>query len=371
MWILVSKMVYVENDRFDFVLLPAVDQSGDTHLPCGPLTLTWFIPDFDVGSGGHTTIFRTICLLQRMGCMSNIVMIPPTKYSSNAQMEHVVRKNFMREFSGKFFLWGEKIPESNALIATSWETAYYVAATPVEGRRFYFVQDYEPLFFPAGSRAVFAENSYRLGLSCICASPWLARLMREKYGARAGSFLLGYSPEQYGNLGRPRKSKTILFYARHLTPRRGFELGVLALALVKKADPEVEIILFGANAYPDLPFSCHCRGVLNHQELLEMYNEATVGLVISLTNYSLIPNEMMACGLPVVDLDTECLRDLYESGTDIILASPTPRAMADAIISLLGNPGLRSRIAENARRKVMDLTWEKTAACIHDLIRTL
>ena len=34
-----------------------------------------------------------------------------------------------------------------------------------------------------------------------------------------------------------------------------------------------------------------------------MYSEATVGLCLSLTNYSLIPQEMLACGLPCVDLE--------------------------------------------------------------------
>ena len=44
------------------------------------------------------------------------------------------------------------------------------------------------------------------------------------------------------------------------------------------------------------------------------YAEAAVGLCLSLTNYSLIPQEMMACGLPCVDLaggstDAELGRD--------------------------------------------------------------
>ena len=42
--------------------------------------------------------------------------------------------------------------------------------------------------------------------------------------------------------------------------------------------------------------------------LADLYRRATVGVVFSATNYSLIPHEMMACGLPVVELDGESTR---------------------------------------------------------------
>ena len=60
--------------------------------------------------------------------------------------------------------------------------------------------------------------------------------------------------------------------------------------------------------------------------LARAYSEATVGLCLSLTNYSLIPQEMLACGLPCVDLagaSTEA-----ELGRDggVELAEPDPIA---------------------------------------------
>ena len=37
-------------------------------------------------------------------------------------------------------------------------------------------------------------------------------------------------------------------------------------------------------------------------QLAQAYSQGTVGLCLSLTNYSLIPQEMMACGMPCVDI---------------------------------------------------------------------
>lgn len=370
-WILISKMMYLEDKNYDFVLLPAAKRVEGTSLPKGSLMLTWFIPDFDVGSGGHTTIFRIISLLQRLGYKSTLVVIPPTKFQSKEKALEVIVEHFVADFAGEFAFWGEELPESDVVIATSWETAYYVNSVGGLAERFYFVQDFEPQFFPMGSQYVFAENTYRLGLKCLAASPWLAKLLREQYGARAASFDLAYSPGQYYPLNIPRKPKTVLFYARHLTVRRGFELGVLALKLFTQEEPDAEVVLFGATAYPDIPFACTRLGVLSHEELLRLYNTATVGLVISLTNYSLIPNEMMACRLPVVDMETECMSMIYRNGVDIVLAPPDPHRIASAILCLLRDDDTRRTIAENALQRVTGLTWEKTAHRIDELIRTL
>ncbi len=370
-WILISNMMYLEEKDYDFVLLPTEKRGEGKHLPKGPLTLTWFIPDFDVGSGGHTTIFRIISLLQVLGHKSTIVLIPPTKFQNRGKALEVVVRHFVTEFTGEFMFWGEELPESDVVIATSWQTAYYVNSLGGSAGRFYFVQDFEPHFFPMGSLYVFAENTYRLGLKCLAASPWLANLLRENYGAQAASFDLAYSPGQYFPMNITRKPKTVLFYARHLTVRRGFELGILALKLLKRAAPDVEVILFGATAYPNIPFPCTCLGVLSHEELLRLYNMATVGLVISLTNYSLIPNEMMACRLPVVDMETECMSMIYRNGVDIVLAPPDPHRIASAILSLLQDDSFRETIAKNAHQAVTRLTWEKTAQRIDELIRNL
>lgn len=368
-WILLGKMTYRRQD-FSFVLLPPAECS-EWPLPDGPLRLTWFIPDFEVGSGGHTTIFRMITLLQKLGASSDIVVIPPTKFTSAEKMKQIVVEHFIPDFDGEFFFLGEPLPASNALLATSWETSYYVASVETTGKKLYFVQDFEPMFFSMGSNYLFAENSYRLGLKCITAGPWLARTIADTYGAKTGAFYLAYSRDQYHPLDTPRKAKTVVFYARHLTARRGFELGVLALELVKKSEPDTEIIFFGSNSYPDLTFDVTSMGILEHQELLHLYNSATVGLVISLTNYSLIPNEMMACGLPVVDIQTECMTEMYDNGVDIVLSQPNPVALAEAVLGLLNDPCRQESISRIAYERVSRLSWEVSAERVLELLKTL
>src|SRR6185503_16886854 len=99
-----------------------------------------------------------------------------------------------------------------------------------------------------------------------------------------------------------RDPDTVLFYARPATPRRATELGMLALEELIARRPGTRVIVFGDRKPPPAPFDYEFAGVLQPDELAQLYARATVGLVLSLTNYSLVPKEMMACGLPVVDV---------------------------------------------------------------------
>jgi glycosyltransferase involved in cell wall biosynthesis len=94
-------------------------------------------------------------------------------------------------------------------------------------------------------------------------------------------------------------------------------------------------VFFGQSEESRVPFQYELLGIASPEVLAWRYSEATVGLCLSLTNYSLIPQEMMACGLPCVDLaggSTEA-----EIGRDggLVTADPNPVRLADALEALL------------------------------------
>ncbi len=83
-------------------------------------------------------------------------------------------------------------------------------------------------------------------------------------------------------------------------------------------------------------------------------------MVFSATNYSLIPNEMMACGLPVLELDVEPNRSEYPSGC-IELVEPEPLAIVKKVISLLGDAEKRTRLTAEGLKWTSSLSWSKSA----------
>ena len=162
-----------------------------------------------------------------------------------------------------------------------------------------------------------------------------------------------------------------MFYARHETRRRGTELGLLALALLKEMRPDVEVVLFGSDDLPyELPFEFTSAGVLSEVELADLYRSAAVGLSVSLTNYSLVPQEMLACGLPVVEMNLPPLRAAYpDESPGIRLAPPTPAGIASALAEVLSLSESESRRArEAASRLVSHLSWAEAGRALIDFL---
>ena len=131
-------------------------------------------------------------------------------------------------------------------------------------------------------------------------------------------------------------------------PRRCFDLGAMALEEVHRLRPDLEIILFGSRHVEDkpLPFPATVHALLpTIEDLAVLYANADLGMVFSTTNPSLVPYEMMACGLPVVDLGRGENEINYDDRHDIaFLADPAPVTMARQICELIGNAAeLQSR----------------------------
>ena len=128
---------------------------------------------------------------------------------------------------------------------------------------------------------------------------------------------------------------SIAFYARPSTPRRCFELGIEALRKVWESCQDVDIFLFGTEALPRrIPFPCTNLGILDQEALARLFSGVDIGLVLSSTNCSLIPLEMMACECAVVDLRGESVEAVLTHEVNALLADPTPETIAQAILRL-------------------------------------
>ena len=77
-------------------------------------------------------------------------------------------------------------------------------------------------------------------------------------------------------------------------------------------------------------FECKNLNIIPITKCNELYNKCKVGVCMSASNPSRIPFEMMAAGLPVVELYKENnIYDMPDEG--VLLARPTPEAIASAI----------------------------------------
>ena len=346
------------------------------------LHIHWVIPNFTPGLGGHMTIFRAIEYLERCGHQCTIWVHSELKGKDKPSRlsslhKRVIDQSFISLETDQVYMLGNNqddldLVSGDVVIATDRMSTYPVLGMKRFQKRFYFVQDYEPYFFARGSSSILTEQSYASenNFSCICASPWLKQKM-ESFGNSAISFPLAVDKSVYHPKNEEkRRSDAIAFYVRRSTPRRLYELGLLALRALFDLGNHFEIITFGERDLPDLgiPVKVRHAGILDSDALANLYRQCTVGFVLSGTNYSLVPNEMMACGLPVVDIDAEHTRISYQPET-AVLAKPTPVDLASALSRLLDDASFRQSTAKAGLASTEQLTWDGSNRLIEAFIQ--
>jgi O-antigen biosynthesis protein len=161
----------------------------------------------------------------------------------------------------------------------------------------------------------------------------------------------------------------VVLYARHGTPRRAVTLGKIALARVHRRRRDVRIVLFCDPEPLRTGFPHEHAGVVDHEQLSWLFSEATVGISLSMTNYSLVPQEMLACGLPTIDLDRPSPRSVFGPDGPVVLADFDDLALADAIERLLDDEVEWERRSRLGLEFVRDHTWDAAAEQVERELR--
>ncbi len=337
--------------------------------PFGPLSpaeiapgCQWVLPPFDKGSGGHMTVFRMVQSLAAHGLPQRVVILPPHGFASPRQAANAIARDYM-PLNADIGLNLAALQPCRALIATGHQTAHAVAAYRGATHKLYFVQDYEPWFFPASSESLLAESTYDLGLTGITAGSWLAEKLARDHGMETHALSFGVDHRTYHPKGRhrPGDKKRIVFYARVTTPRRLVELGLAALMHLSGQRSDFTVTLVGDGlAGLELPFPCERPGLLSEAKLAEVFRRSDLGLVLSGTNLSLMPLELAACRCGVVMNDAPNTRWLFDESM-AWFAPPTLRGLTETLNSALSDDVQRASRIDVAYTLSQTCSWETEA----------
>jgi glycosyltransferase involved in cell wall biosynthesis len=321
----------------------------------GQLVLNWLISNVGYERGGLTGAIRMAAALEQRGHKSRVYIT----HSSHSRLTVREQADLLRadfpQLRAEVLADARAQRPAHACIATAWQTAYVAFNHAAGANRFYFVQDLEPLFYPAGSAAELARNTYRMNFYGVTLGPWLAATLRSEFGMPCGHFDFAADLAQYADVNRgPRRG--VIFYARPGTARRGFELGVLALRAFHARRPEQPIHVVGSSLSGwRLGFPYVEHGHLSHIELAELYNRCSAGLVLSFTNASFLVLELLAAGCtPVVNDAPHIRMSLGSEG--IVYAQPSPVDLAAALASAVD-----ARAAGTAPDAPRIASWESSA----------
>ncbi len=145
------------------------------------LTLSWIVPPWNIGSGGHTTIFRLVQMMEQRGHLCSVFVFDPVgaKRAPGGELREEIRTNFI-PIEAPVFYGLDGWLGADVGIATQWWTAYPLRDLPGCHEKVYLVQDFEPAFYPYSAEYLWAEETYRMNYRAVAYTPWMARHPRRR-----------------------------------------------------------------------------------------------------------------------------------------------------------------------------------------------
>lgn len=310
--------------------------SEATRRPVGKsLRIGWIVTPPVAGSGGHTTAFRMVSELERAGHRCELILYDIFG-GGVAEREAVVRRGWPQLKAGVRSI-DSGLHGFDAVVATGWQTAYALAtrSAGIDLHKFYFMQDFEPFFYPHGYEYELAEATYSLDMNRIALGEMVASRVRE-VGSDCSVVPFGCDIDTYHLTGTTQRSG-VVFYSRAGTSRRGFLLAALGLEEFHRRRPHVPIKVFGPHEKAVLPFPVSWQGRLTPGELNELYNSSVAGLGMSFTNTSLVVGEMLSSGcVPIVNDSVDGRLDM--PSPYVRWVNPNPASVAEALVAVVDHP---------------------------------
>ena len=221
------------------------------------------------------------------------------------------------------------------------------------GRKFYLVQNYEPLFFDDPYFIKKAEKSYTLPLKKLCVSKWLQQKVGGIYIGNAVSSQI-FKPK---NSFEEKEDNSVLYLHRGI-PWKGDTLALETLQELFKLNSHVKIHIVTRNNLPkvDFPYIQHSK--VNDIELSELYSKVRVLLYTSkFEGYGLPPLEALSCNTNVVSTNFEGNEYLY-NGINCLIAD-NKNSLAKAIQEFFTNDILSQKQIEEGRKTAQNHSFTR------------
>lgn len=337
--------------------------------------ITFVIERMAKYSGGQTSILRLGTELAKLGYQVGYVVYKPQSKSDMEECAHCNLNNYQGEMYPNKYL--DKL-DSDIVIASSWDTVSF--AKKMKGYKMYFLQDYEPYFYTFGELFLMANKTYEQGLHMVSLGPWNKEMVEKnaKVVSPIDYIEFPYESKEYPSYNRDyasyAKKKNIILavYLKYY----GKRLPCITQYLLKQVKEEfkkdginLEIKYFGE----DKSFRCEAGenlGMLSKKQLLALYRHADFGMVASMSNISLIPYEMLATGLPLIEFEDGTFPYFFPENS-ALLTSLSYMDLYHKMKMVLKEPQLLLDMHKTAEGYLKTLSWEKSASQFSEILKSL
>ena len=335
-------------------------------------TITFIIPGMKKYSGGRTSILRLGTSLSRRGYKINYISYLG---QSVEEMQKIAKVN-LESYEGTFFTKKEMMSvQTDVIVATDWRSVYF--AKRCSGYKMYFIQDYEPYFHSYGDEFWLAKKTYQLGFHMVSLGAWNKYKIEKECnvgGIQVVDFPYekseySYKKRDYSNFSEKRQYKMAVYIKED-----GKRLPILTQIILKglkelfkTQEKDLEIFFFGMSGKEKTIVGKNL-GKLGKKDLERLYHEVDFGMVASMSNISLIPYEMIATGLPIIEFQDGTFPYFFEEGS-AILTSFSYKELYEEVKKYIDNPIELVKMEQLAYKQLECLSWERTAEQFEKIIK--
>lgn len=335
--------------------------------------ILFVMPTIYPHSGGETSILRLSTFLANNGynvfyaCYDN---------DNIEEMEANCKIN-LKNYKGTFLRMSDCENRSfDIIVSTFWIAAY--RAKKMKGYHIYFAQDYEPYFYPLDENYVLAQKVYSMGFHIISLGLWNKKEIIKQTSTQDRIDIIDfpYEPSEYKPISRDylkyseKKTVKIAVYIKNDGKRLPrliqYNLKQAADELIESYGIKLEINIFGMNKKEKLVVGNNI-GRLSKEQLLTLYSEYDFGLVASMTNISLVPYEMLATGLPLIEFKDGSYETFLGNDT-AALVSFDYKDIVHEIVNSINDPSVLVERHNRSMEKLSQLSWKKTAEQFKSII---
>lgn len=327
-------------------------------------------------SGGITSILRLGTYLEEYG--HSVSYLDFTNQSMNELNSNATFNLSNYKGSIKNYYKADK-EGYDVVIATSWESFYRL--NKFNAYKMYFVQDFEPYFSRFNEKFLLAKKTYELGAHIVSLGSWNIEMIKKECNTESvlDSVSFPYEPNEYSL----SKKRNYLDYTqkKHLkiavyTKEEGKRIpNILQYILSKTCEElknrgiELEVLFFGLKDNYSVSVGKNL-GKLKRENLAELYRKCDFGMCASMTNISLVPYEMLAMGLPVIEFIDGSYSDFLPS-TSATLIDYNYHTLVAKLQNLINEPTLIEEQIVAGRKALEKLSWKKTAAEFNQILESV
>ena len=250
----------------------------------------------------------------------------------------------------------------NAIIATSWETAYFVReyAKRYKIKPFYLVQHSEDDLSYSRENSNNAKLTYDFPFKKIV----INKKVYERFILEKPLFFhVGIDTQFFKKLTESNDRECIMFPLKNgesKGPKYAFECIQKLLQNCKSA----KIIAYGDFREDELPVNIKGKITYYHwpsrEVLLNLYNQSMIFVLPSLVEgMSLPPLEAMACGCAVVVTDNGGINEYINDGLNgIVCPTRDSNCLYEKIVLLINNKTLRQNLIQNGLETAQKFSYD-------------